>query len=242
MNLNIKSVTLISLPLVLIPLIAIGWRQPGSDAPQDPKPPTLHKLEFTGPEEPWPPLPKGRTNVKEVISTEIPGSLTDALEERIRSAAVQSANVRQLLGSRFVYIGMDEIEPDKGKPRAPSDPLTTMVTFFSYSNNTAVDVQMKGESVQLANARKDYIPAEGAEELRDAIALARADARLGNKLVGLKDVNGILVEVPKGSVGYGNRVIEVFFGNVDQDLPSYHALVDLTRRTVLVAEPLLSRR
>jgi len=242
MRIKIKGFLLLSLPLLWGSVLALAWRNPSTDPLAQEKPPTLHKLEFTGPEAAWPPRPKDQTNIKEVVSESIPGSLTDALEASIRSAAERNASVRQLLGSRFAYIGIDEIEPDKGKPRGPNDPLVTLLTYFSYSNNTAVEVQMRGEGVVLPTSRKDYVPTEGPDEVNEAISLARQDLRLRDKVAALKEVNGILVEIPKGQVGYGNRVIEVFFGSENQDLPAYHALVNLTTRNVLVAEALLPRQ
>jgi hypothetical protein len=243
MSIKFKAVLLFLLPLLCASVFAVGWPQPAHTDPlAQERPPTLHKLEFTGPEAEWPPRPKGQTNVKEVFSQEIPGSLTDALEERLRGAAQRNTNVRRLLGSRFAYLGIDEIQPDKARPRGPSEPLVTLVSFYSYSNRTVVEVQMRGEAVEAPISRKDYRPAESPDEVGEAIALAQQDTRLRDKVTGLKDVNGILVEVPKGKVGYGNRVIEVFFGKEGQDLPDYHALVDLNTRTVLVAEAILPRR
>ena len=241
MSISIKTVFLISLPLICLPAFTIGEGHLRSEPLPQKEPPKLHKLEYTGPEEGWPPRPKGQTNIKEVVSQEIPGSLTDALEERIYRAALQNARVRQLLGSRFAYIGMDEIEPDKERPRRPSDPLPTRVTFFSHAKNTAVEVEMKGFAVERAVDRKGYQPPEGADEVRQALALARQDMRLRGSLRGLAELNGIQVEVPQGTPGYGHRVIEVFFGTEKQNLPDYHALVDLTTKTVLVAEALRRR-
>jgi hypothetical protein len=242
MSLKIKGALLLSLPLLCVSVFAIGWHQPGTDPLAQEKPPTLHKLVFSGPEAEWPPRPKDQSNVKEVFSEEIPGSLTDAMEERLRSIAQRHTTVRQLLGARFAYIGIDEIEPNKERPRKPGDPLVTLLTFFSYTNNAAVEVQMRGEAVEVPTSRKDYSPTEGPEEVSEAIGLARQDPRLRDKLTGLTDVNGILVEVAKGKAGYGSRVIEVFFTKEKQDLPDYHALVDLTRKVVLVAEPILPRQ
>jgi hypothetical protein len=242
MSIKFKAVLVFSLPLLCVSVFAIGWPQPANTDPlAQEKPPTLHKLEFTGPEAEWPPRPKGQTNVKEVFSEEIPGSLTDDLEDRIRMSAQRNANVNRLLGARFAYIGTDEIR-DKERPRPPSEPIVTLVTFFSHTNNTAVEVQMRGELVVTAVTRKDTWPPEGGEEVRDAVELARRDRRLSDKVAGLKEVDGILVEIPRGKLGYGNRVIEVFFGRENEDIPDYHALVDLTRRTVLVAGPLVPLR
>lgn len=179
------------------------------------------------------------TNIKAVVSKVIPGSLTDELEERIRRAALRNAEVRRMLGGRFAYIGIDEIEPDKRR-RKNAEPLQTRVTFFSYTSNTAVEVLMKGLEVQ-SSAAQEEIPPEGADEVRQAVTFARKDARLIGRLSGLTEINGILVEIAQGNPGYGNRVIEVFFGRKNQDLPEYHALVDLTERKVIVAEALRRR-
>ena len=198
------------------------------------KPPKAVQLEFTGPEEGWPPRPKGRENVAEVPWREIRGSLTDALEAEIRQAALQDTRVRELLGERFAYISTDEIEPSKDRSHDASEPLATRVTFFSHSNNVAVEVLMQGPKVESVKRREMYQPPEGREEIELAVALARRDGRLLEKVAGMRG-DAIIIFPEKDQPGYGHRILYVSFSKEDDDVPFYSAVVDLTEKQVLLA-------
>jgi hypothetical protein len=207
-------------------------QQPRQRLPE--RTPEVNRLEFTGPREGWPPKPRERANVTHVPYREIPGSLTDALEARMRRAAVSHPQVRALLGSRFAYISADEIEPDKGAPRNPSAPLAARVTFFSHANNVAVEVRMLQTQVQGARRRAGYHPPEGQDEIRLAVNLARRDSRLYARVRNLEG-NAILAHPRQGQPGYGHRVLYVAFSRADEDRTLYFALVDLTAQQVLSA-------
>lgn len=226
-------VLMVLLVLLLLPLAGECQRPPKR---QLPVPPEVHELEFTGPEEGWPPRPQEQTNVTEIVEEEIPGSLTDALEAEIRQAALDDKHVQKLLGDRFAYISTDEVESVKGRDRGPSDPLATRVTFFSHTNNVAVEVRMRGVEVESVQRKEGYQPTEGPDEISEAIALALSDRRLQGKVEGLNG-DAILMILPKGKPGYGHRVLYVAFSQEEEDHALYFAIVDLTHRTVLSAGP-----
>lgn len=229
--------TLLALFVLALVMLAAGCQEKRA-LPE--KPPEVHAIEFTGPEAGWPPKPKGQTNVTEVAWQEIPGSLTDSLEAAIRRAALQDTRVPNLLGARFAYISTDEIEPAEKRSRLPSEPLVTRVTFFSHSNNVAVEARLQGLRVDSAKTKEGYQPPEGKDEIEAAIALARRDDRLRDKVPNLSG-DAILAFPEREQPGYGHRVLYVTFSIEEEDLPRYFALVDLTEPTVLSAGPITGR-
>lgn len=197
------------------------------------KKPEPHTIEFTGPEEGWPPRPKGRTNVQQVRSKEILRSLTEAREAAIRRAALRDLRVRKLLGDRFAYISTDEVEPAKRRTRRPAGPLATRVTFYSHTNNVAVEVQMVGTRVRGVRRNEGFQPPEGAEEIATAIKLAQGDPRLRDHVGGLNSF-AILTPASKGHPASGHRVLHVTFSKGEDLPPLYFAFVDLTDQKVLL--------
>lgn len=239
MSINIKCTLLILFSLTLLAL-AGGCERPPKQVPLPEQPPKAAVLEFTGRAEGWPPQPKGVTDIALVPWEEIPGSLTDSLEAEIRQAALRDTRVRELLGDRFAYISTDEIELEKDRRRDPSQPLATRVTFFSHTNNVAVEVRMLGLNVENVARRQEYQPPEGSDEIATAIDLARRDDRLRDKVQGL-NAAAILTFLGQGQPGADHRVLYVTFSKEEEDLPRYFALVDLTEGTVLSAGPLTER-
>lgn len=200
------------------------------------KAPELHRLEFAGPEEGWPPHPKRRTNVQQVQSKEIAGSLTDTHEAAIHQAALSDPGVRRLLGDRFAYVSADEIEPAKGKIRQPDEPVAVRVTFYSHTNNVAVEVQMIGTRVRSVRKREGYQPPAGTEEIAAATRYAHGDDRLRDKISGLNSF-AIVTATSEKDPAFGHRILYVTFSRKkDEDMPAiYFAYVDLTDQKVLDA-------
>lgn len=213
-----------------------GCQAPKRKAALPEKPPEIAMLKFGEAEGGWPPLPIGAKNVTLVPWSEVSVSLTEPLGVQLQQAALADAQVRQLLGERFVFISADELELGKtGRPQTTAD-LATRLTFFSHTNNVAVEVRMLGSKVENVKRREGYQPPEGAEEIDLAVQLARRDSRIREIVVGLEA--GALVAFPqKDQPGYGNRVLYVSFSKSDEGLATYMALVDLTTQKVLAAGP-----
>lgn len=201
------------------------------------KAPQVAEQQFTDPQEGFPPRVKDQTNVTAVAAEELQTSLTDTLAVQTRDAALQDQRVHQLLGARFAYIEVDEIEPEKDQPVNAGGDLITRVTFFSYENNAAVYVRMVGLRVESATKNDGFQPSEGSEEIKTAVALAGRDTNLRGKLAGLTG-RAILSYTPEGQVGFGHRVMRVTFRNGDEEFPRYFAMVDLTDQRVLSAGPM----
>lgn len=220
---------------LLLPALGLACRKPRPQQAVLPeKAPEVAQQEFTDKQEGFPPKVKGRTNVRAEAAQELQTSLTDTLAAQTRAAALQDQRVRDLLGARFAYITVDEIEPEKGQTLNAGGGLITRVTFFSYANNAAVYVRMNGLKVESAIKNEGFQPPEGRDEIKEAIALASRDDNLRGKLQGLRG-HAILSYTPEGQAGYGHRVMRVTFRNGDEDVPRYFAMVDLTDQKVLSA-------
>lgn len=197
-----------------------------------PRAPQIIELEFTGPEEGFPPRPRDMTNVQSVPWTPIPGRLTPEIENELLRAALRRQQVRRALGARYAYLGASEIDPPKGQS-TPGE-LQVLLSFYSYSANVAVDVRMRGGRVVEVIPRPGYQPAESSEEVERAVRLAQQDPRLGENVRGL-EANGIVIGGPPGTDHFRNRIIYVTFGPEDYIVPSHFAAVDLTTDRVLEA-------
>ena len=221
--------------LVLFALAALAEAQsPAERRPLPDKAPPVPVLEFQGPAAGYPPEPKNAKSDRILDWTFHPGALTDEIAARANEAAVADARVRPLLGERFAFIAVDEIDPPGKRPRRPEERLPLRVRFFSHSNNTAVVVFLTPELKVSRAARLAGPLREGREEVEAAAALARAHEGLRGRTEGL-EVAGLVVEPRRGQPGAGNRVINVVFTKGDEDLPRYSGLVDLTAQKVLTA-------
>jgi hypothetical protein len=226
---------------VIVSFVAAGLVAACATKPERPRPlpqshPPTPRLEFAGPEGGWPPAPKGQTNIHEVPYREIPDSVTEARLDALRATAQNDARVRQLLGERFAYITSDEVEPKKNE-HADRASWPVRVTFYSHSNNVAVEAILKGDAVQDVRRREGYQPPEGAEEMKQAVALAQRDERLADKTGGLAS-NAIVIFPREGQPGSGHRVLHASFHKPDDpDHMLYRAIVDLTDQRVLTAGP-----
>ena len=223
--------------LAAIASVALGGCQkPEQKAALPEKTPEIAVLKFGGPEGGWPPLPVGAQNITLISSSEVPVTLTESLGVQLQQTALADAQVRQLLGERFVFISADELESGKTKRPQTAEDLATRLTFFSHANNVAVEVRMLGSKVESVERKEGYQPPEGAEEIDLAVQLARRDSRILDKVADLEAA--ALVAFPQqDQPGYGNRVLYVSFSKAGTGLAEYKALVDLTAQKVLAAGP-----
>ncbi len=229
----------ILLPFLLAAIAAAavgGCQKPERKAALPEETPEVAVLEFGGPEGGWPPLPIGAQNVTLVSSSEVPVTLTESLGAQLQQTALADTQVRQLLGERFVFVSADELESGKTERPQTAEDLATRLTFFSHTNNVAVEVRMLGSRVESVERKEGYQPPEGAEEIDLAVQLARRDSRIREKAADLEAA--ALVAFPqKDQPGYGNRVLYVSFSKAGEGLAEYMALVDLTAQKVLAAGP-----
>src|SRR6266498_3785051 len=188
--------------------IAVPVRENLHKLPQ--APPEVPFLEFTGQGGEWPPKPWGVTEFKPVHAQEVLNSLTDELEQKVRTAALRDGRVRELLGERFAHINSDLVQTGKGQNRNCAEPLSTRLIFFSHINNVAIEVLMKGSYVQDVSKMEGYQPPEGSDEIVEAICLARSDIRIKDQ-VQLLSAHAILLPNAVEDIGYGHRRMWVTF-------------------------------
>jgi hypothetical protein len=209
-----------------------GCRREVKQPPLPTKIPVPPAIQFTKVEEGWPPRPQGRTNESYVPWTQRPGAFTESQEAGLRQAALQDAQVRTVLGDRFAYITASEVEPDKARPRNATEPVPVDLTFYSYSNNVAVEVRMTGQKVEKVYRREGYQPPEGAEEVKAAIALALQNEQAPQAVHNMR-ATAILTYYEPGTPEHGHRILHVSFSSLPDYVPQYFALVDLTANKVL---------
>jgi hypothetical protein len=205
-----------------------------------PTPPAiLHKLEFDDPADGARMKPKDRTDLHDIDSTVVSAPVPELSE--LTQQAVANSSVRRLLGARYALIGGQIVDPGYKRSLGccAATPARVRLTFFSYSRNSAVDVEMKGPDVTSVTQRKDYLPPEGEDEIKEAVDLARKDERIAAAVRDL-DGHGILTQPGDGLLwndpGYGHRVFWVTFSRGLSGNPEYWAVVDMTDQKVLKAQ------
>lgn len=203
--------------------------------------PVVSKLEFVHSPNGGRLTPKGDTTV--VQPTMQMAVLDEILEDSpIVQAAGRHPHVREKLGGRYFFI---DAEPAKSKDQfCPVSLLRTSaqaatpssmirVTYYSYSHSLPVIVCMNAqEFVGLPAIPKDYQPPESDREEAEAIRVAQLDARIQDKVKGLKA--HVILTDPEWRLwwwnreGHGHRVFYVTFSQPGSGDPEYYAVVDLT--------------
>ncbi|HQR14254.1 MAG TPA: hypothetical protein PKW52_04295 [Nitrospira sp.] len=223
-----------------------GPADPETPIPKRPLPaqvPTKHALEFTADESPGHIKPKMAGSTADAVVTRSPNptaSLSASEIADLRRTAEADPRVRALLGARWGFIDADPMSsPSKmtlGCCRQQA--RFTRLTYFSYSHNVAVEVNLKDGTVLQASRTEGYLPPEGPQDVQRGIELARADARLSGKVNGLQG-HGLLMQPDRGffknDPGYGHRVMWITFSQGVGGDPKYWAQVDLTDDRVLDA-------
>ncbi|HSA84972.1 MAG TPA: hypothetical protein VLE46_02235 [Nitrospira sp.] len=207
------------------------------------KVPSPHELQFTGEDTAGHHKPRMAGAVPDVAAkrtTNASAVLTFSGVETLRKAAETDRRVVVLLGSRWAFIDAERIPPEGkisfGCCRRTTD-LTRLV-YYSYSQNAAVEVQMKENNVLSASRLEGYQPPEGRQDVQRGIELARADPRLAGKVEQLQG-HGLLMQPDRGffrnDPGYAHRTIWITFSQGQDGDPKYWAIVDLTEDKVLEA-------
>lgn len=223
-----------------------GPEDPETAIPKKPLPtqvPTRHVLEFTADESPGHLKPKMAGTTIDTAVTRSPNSaavLSAADITALRKAAEAAPRLISLLGDRWAFIDADRMPP-KGKVSfgcCRNNARFTRLTYFSYSNNVAIEVDMKDATVLEVARAEGYLPPEGPQDIQRGIELARADARLAGKVQDLQG-HGLLMQPDRGffrnDPGYAHRVIWITFSQGQGGDPKYWAQVDLTEDRVLDA-------
>jgi hypothetical protein len=215
---------------------------PVAKQPLPATPPVPHRLQFAGIDESGHAKPKTAAAgaSTELIRKVSPAAFTTDQIAGLRQAAEANPRVVAQLGERWTFIEADRLAVE-GKASfgcCTASFHQARLLYFSYSNNVAVEVQLKGTTVMAVSRREGYIPPEGDDDVRKAVELARGDKRLSGKVAGLEG-HGIMMEPKQGMIwddpGYGHRVMWVTFSQGQDGDPKFWAVVDLTADKVLDA-------
>ncbi|MBS0183575.1 MAG: hypothetical protein JSS39_14355 [Nitrospira sp.] len=244
--------------LLLLTMMGIGYGcsldagSRGPFGPEDPetpvrkttlpdKPPSPHVLQFTGDDTAGHHKPKmvgAGTDTHVKRSTNASAVFTSDEVMTLRNAAERDSRVTKLLGSRWAFIDADRMPPE-GKISFGCCRDTTGLTrlvYYSYSQNVAVEVRMKGENLFSVSRLEVYQPPEGQQDIQRGIELAKADPRLAGKVEQLQG-HGLLMQPDRGffrnDPGYAHRTIWITFAQGQDGNPKYWAVVDLTDDKVL---------
>ncbi len=208
-----------------------------------PDKPPPHVLQFTGDDTPGHHKPNmvgaiSDTAVKR--STNAPAVLTANEVATLRKAAERDLRVTKLLSSRWVFIDADRVPPEGKLSFGCCRDAVGLVrlVYYSYSQNVAVEVRMKGENLLSVSRLEAYLPPEGQQDVLRGIELAKADSRLAGKVEQLQG-HGLLMQPDRGffrnDPGYAHRTIWITFSKGQDGDPKYWAVVDLTEDKVLEA-------
>jgi hypothetical protein len=206
-------------------------------------PPVVHHLYAISPEDGWPPK-LARAAAPRTLTPLRPLSVLDrSREDRLRRRAQHDPRIQALLGGRWEYLGCHQTEQRNYRHDGA---LHARLSFYNYTARHAIDVDMVNDDIVGVVRRDDYMPPEGPGEMRQAIAMARADARLRGKVEEL-DSHAILQSpVDPAHPLQGRRILWVVFSEPDdprREMPArFTALVDLTEQEVVWAGEAPCRR
>ncbi|HDR6956406.1 hypothetical protein [Bacillus cereus group sp. BfR-BA-01313] len=167
-------------------------------------------------------------------SKPLENQLTEEMVDQAQRLALADSHIKQLLkDKRYISIGAS-LRTNKN---SDVESYQLKFVFYNYSDNIAIDVffdETREKIVKVKEVR--YQPAPLQQEIEQAIALARKDRRLAERLTDDMEGNAILVSPLNPTARYySHRQFDVRFGHPDERLPRYNALVDLSTETVIRA-------
>jgi hypothetical protein len=206
-------------------------------------PPVVHHLHAINPGDGWPPK-LARAKSPRTVTPLPPLTVLDSRrEDRLRRHALQDPRIKALLGGRWEYLGCHQTEQRNYRHDGA---LHARLSFYNYTARHAIDVELVDDEIVEVRRLDGYMPPEGPIEIRQAIAMARADGRLNGKVEAL-DSHAILQSPtePAHPLG-GRRILWVVFSEPDdprREMPArFAALVDLTEQKVVWAGEAPCRR
>lgn len=202
----------------------------------------VHRLEFNDPSDGVRRIPTGITALPAGQGTAADGATSTTIASELAAKVVTNSKVRQVLGSRYTLISATVTDLSAKHLSGCCTGMSPKhrLLFYSYTNDVAVGVEMKGDDViTIVQRDRSYLPPEGEEEIQQAIDLARKDSQIPGGLPQL-DGHAILMQPGDGLLwnepGYGHRVFWVTFSKGLSGNPEYWAVVDLSAQTVLKVE------
>lgn len=184
---------------------------------------------------PWPPEPRGITDV--VIHTDVAqevgiNRLASDSMNHLELQAKNNPNANRALGKKFKRITqIDKVDKKSGK-------IISDVVFFSYDKNATVNIEFANDTIQTVKSTPavEYQPEITDEEATEAEALARKYF-LDHGITQISNLEAfsILAYKPTGVGFFDTRVIYVSFHDHDDAPPQFMAWVDLSQQRIIKA-------
>ena len=182
---------------------------------------------------PWPPVPRGITNVidhSKPMDTISRKKKRDERFGKLEALARENPSIDNFLGADVTRHGMvEDVNDDNFKDRV-------RLRFFSRKRHATIEVVFDGGKYQEHKIIPDteYQPELTDEEISEAIGLARNYfVSTGSPWVLDLKGYGILAYKPTGKGFYRGRVVYVSFHHDDDSPPQVSAWVDLTQQKIL---------
>jgi hypothetical protein len=180
----------------------------------------------------FPPQIKGQTQTETKPETQAaPMARTPEAVVAVRDIALGNAQLKKALGKSFSYLGSDDV-PTTTDRSATSDAPTTVMRYYSYTRNRAIDVYIANDKVvEIRPRRQGYQPAETRDEVAEAAEIVRADKRYRSIVADLT-ARGLITPSENG-----HRHLYVLFYKEKNVPPAvFRATVDMTTRRVVNAQ------
>lgn len=180
----------------------------------------------------FPPQPRGHKQSETTLEYQTPPTpRTPPAVRAVRDVALGNAKVKRALGSRFSYLGTDNLEAPTDRALTSTAP-TTVMRYYSYTRNRAIDVYLADDKVvEIRQRAPGYQPAEDRDEVAEAAQIVRADRRYRSIVADLP-ARGLVTPSTNG-----HRYLYVLFYKEKNVPPAvFRATVDMTTRRVVSAQ------
>lgn len=184
------------------------------------------------PAETFPPLrdrpafetPEGLTDRRDLEVKLNKPELSASAVEKVIATTSHDPVVKSLLGESFTSIGAHRVHGKEGA-------TTTLVLFYSYSNQWAVEALVTKGKVFAEVLR--YQPCITDKELNRSVEIARG--ALSVSVDGLESGAIVIERIEPDDPYAGRRLVDVRFFAADERLARYFAVIDLATDKVLEA-------
>jgi hypothetical protein len=174
-----------------------------------------------------PPAIKGATNVRQIEAAETLLFTAEQLNA-LDTLARNNDAIKAQLGDRASLLQSYYLE-DKAEPSR----RITNLTYYSYSNNYAVEVQVENQRVLKNEILRDFQPPATREEIAKAVSIALENPEI-RAAAGQLTSHGIVSYRKFTNREIANhRIIYVSFSRKESDNIEYFAYVDLIQNNII---------
>ena len=195
-------------------------------------PPVGQTIDFTD-KAVFPPQLKGRKQTETKLEYQaVPTARTPEAVFAVRDIALGNAKVKKALGKRFSYLGTESLAAPTERTATAITP-TTVMRYYSYTRNRAIDVYLVDDKVvEIRPRQQGYQPAEDRDEVAEAAEIVRVDKRYRSIVVDLP-ARGLVTPSTNGH----RHLYVLFYKETNMPPAVFRATVDMTTRRVVSARP-----